>query len=120
MTVDFEGGDGPMWTMRFTDIPEGHDRAWFRFVAEDEEKVYGGGEQFTYLNLRGRSYPIWTREQGGTLDQQNFLRKYELICTINFTCNWILLHKCGVTCTIYFTLLITIDQKLVDNQHNLL
>jgi alpha-glucosidase len=33
-------------------------------VAEEAEYVYGGGEQFTYLNLRGRSYPIWVREQG--------------------------------------------------------
>ena len=56
---------------------------WLRVVAEATEQVYGGGEQFTHLNLReysyipgkdpqlftvdrekDRVYPIWTREQG--------------------------------------------------------
>ena len=42
----------------------GMDRIWMRVVAESEEKVYGGGNQFSYFNLRGKDYPIWTREQG--------------------------------------------------------
>ncbi|CAG0879776.1 unnamed protein product [Cyprideis torosa] len=32
--------------------------------ATAEEKVFGGGEQFSYLNLRGRAFPIWVREGG--------------------------------------------------------
>jgi sulfoquinovosidase len=39
-------------------------RIWVELVAEENEYVWGGGEQFTYLNLRGRTYPIWVREQG--------------------------------------------------------
>ena len=39
-------------------------RIWLSIVAEENEYVYGGGEQYTYLNLRGRNYPIWVREQG--------------------------------------------------------
>ena len=39
-------------------------RIWLDIVAEPDEAVYGGGEQYTYLNLRGRTYPIWVREQG--------------------------------------------------------
>jgi hypothetical protein len=39
-------------------------RIWVDLVAEEDEFVFGGGEQFTYLNLRGRVYPIWVREQG--------------------------------------------------------
>ena len=39
-------------------------RFWIRFCAEKDEHVTGGGEQFSYLDLRGRRYPIWTREQG--------------------------------------------------------
>lgn len=39
-------------------------RFWIRFIAEAGEHVVGGGEQFSYLDLRGRTYPIWTREQG--------------------------------------------------------
>ncbi|MFQ3547314.1 MAG: alpha-glucosidase [Termitinemataceae bacterium] len=34
------------------------------FFAEKDEFVYGCGEQFSYCNLRGRSFPLWTSEQG--------------------------------------------------------
>ena len=37
-----------------------YNRFWVRFPAEKEEHVTGGGEQFSYLDLRGRRYPIWT------------------------------------------------------------
>ncbi len=43
---------------------ERYNRFWVRFSAEKEEHVTGGGEQFSFLDLRGRRYPIWTREQG--------------------------------------------------------
>ena len=39
-------------------------RLWLRLAAEPDEHVMGGGEQFSALDLRGKSYPIWTREQG--------------------------------------------------------
>ena len=39
-------------------------RFWLRLAAEDDEHVVGGGEQFSALDLRGRLWPIWTREQG--------------------------------------------------------
>lgn len=39
-------------------------RVWLDIVADPTESVYGGGEQYTFLNLRGRNYPIWVREQG--------------------------------------------------------
>ena len=41
-----------------------YNRFWARFYAEAGERVTGGGEQFSFLDLRGRRYPIWTREQG--------------------------------------------------------
>lgn len=41
------------------------DRFWLRFAAGSaEEGVYGGGEQFSYFNLRGKSFQMLTREQG--------------------------------------------------------
>ncbi len=43
---------------------ETDNRFWFRFPALADEKVYGAGEQFSYLNLRGRRFPLWTSEQG--------------------------------------------------------
>ena len=42
----------------------GFNRLWLRLTAEPGEHVTGGGEQFSYLDLRGRLFPIWTREQG--------------------------------------------------------
>ena len=39
-------------------------RLYLRLRAERDEHVTGGGEQFSYLDLRGRLFPIWTREQG--------------------------------------------------------
>ncbi|XP_050728343.1 sulfoquinovosidase-like isoform X2 [Eriocheir sinensis] len=41
-----------------------YNRLWVRLWAEAEEQVWGVGEQFSYLNLRGRHYPVWTSEQG--------------------------------------------------------
>jgi len=43
---------------------ESFNRLFLRFEAEEREHVTGGGEQFSALDLRGRIYPIWTREQG--------------------------------------------------------
>jgi len=35
-----------------------------RLPAEPAEHVYGAGEQFSHLDLRGRVFPLWTSEQG--------------------------------------------------------
>ncbi|HSV57082.1 MAG TPA: alpha-glucosidase, partial [Magnetospirillaceae bacterium] len=35
-----------------------------RLPAESGERVYGAGEQFSHLNLRGRVFPLWSSEQG--------------------------------------------------------
>ncbi|CBY11151.1 unnamed protein product [Oikopleura dioica] len=46
-------------------VDAGMDRFWLRFAAGSaEEGVYGGGEQFSYFNLRGKSFQMLTREQG--------------------------------------------------------
>ena len=39
-------------------------RFWLRLPAEEKEHITGGGEQFSALDLRGKLWPIWTREQG--------------------------------------------------------
>ena len=40
------------------------DRWWLRFHADDDqEAVYGGGEQFSYFNLKGNKFAMLTREQ---------------------------------------------------------
>ena len=39
-------------------------RFWFRLAAGPAEHVWGCGEQMSYLNLRGRRFPLWTSEPG--------------------------------------------------------
>ncbi len=39
-------------------------RLWLRVVAEKDECVWGGGEQMSYFNMRGRKFPLWTSEPG--------------------------------------------------------
>jgi alpha-glucosidase len=39
-------------------------RLWLRVMAEKGEHVWGGGEQMSYFNLRGRRFPLWTSEPG--------------------------------------------------------
>lgn len=59
----FEEREGRLDVTGEADDP-GWNRLWLRLYAEEDEHVVGGGEQFSALNLRGRLWPIWTREQG--------------------------------------------------------
>ena len=43
---------------------ERYNRLYLRLRAFPGEHVMGGGEQFSALDMRGRRFPIWTREQG--------------------------------------------------------
>lgn len=39
-------------------------RIWLRLAAQPEDHIYGCGEQFSYFDLRGKPFPLWTSEQG--------------------------------------------------------
>ena len=39
-------------------------RVWLRVVADKDEHVWGGGEQMSYFDMRGRRFPLWTSEPG--------------------------------------------------------
>lgn len=39
-------------------------RFWIRVAADPDEHVWGCGEQFSYFDLRGRRFPLWTSEPG--------------------------------------------------------
>jgi sulfoquinovosidase len=41
-----------------------HNRIWLRLAAKPEDHIYGCGEQFSYFDLRGKPFPLWTSEQG--------------------------------------------------------
>lgn len=39
-------------------------RLWLSIEASQSEHIWGCGEQMSHLNLRGRSFPLWTGEPG--------------------------------------------------------
>jgi alpha-glucosidase len=39
-------------------------RLWIRIAADADEHVWGGGEQFSYFDLRNRRFPLWSSEPG--------------------------------------------------------
>lgn len=45
-------------------LPADCDRLHLELVAAPEDSVWGGGEQMSYLDLRGRRFPMWTSEPG--------------------------------------------------------
>ena len=45
-------------------LPGPYNRLVIRIAADDQEYVWGCGEQFSYFNLRGKNFPLWTQEQG--------------------------------------------------------
>ena len=48
-------------------------RIWIRLVAEAGEHVWGGGEQMSYFDLRGRRFPLWTSEPGVGRDKSKLI-----------------------------------------------
>lgn len=48
-------------------------RLWIRLVAEPDEHVWGCGEQMSYLDLRGRHFPLWTSEPGVGRDKTSYV-----------------------------------------------
>ncbi len=46
-------------------------RFWLRLVAEPGEHVWGGGEQMSYFDLKGRRFPLWTSEPGVGRDKSS-------------------------------------------------
>ncbi len=48
-------------------------RLWLRVPAELGENVWGGGEQLSYFDMRGRHFPLWTSEPGVGRDKSTQL-----------------------------------------------
>lgn len=48
-------------------------RFWLRMAANAGERVWGGGEQMSYFDLRGRRFPLWTSEPGVGRDKTSEL-----------------------------------------------
>lgn len=59
--------------VQFIDQSSEINRLWLRLAAEEDEKVYGCGEQFSYFNLRGKNFPLWTSEQGVGRNKNDYI-----------------------------------------------
>jgi alpha-glucosidase len=51
-------------TIFFRSLDESINRFWIRVQADHDEHVWGGGEQMSYFDMRGRRFPLWTSEPG--------------------------------------------------------
>ncbi|MGB9795086.1 alpha-glucosidase [Fervidobacterium gondwanense] len=50
--------------IRILEHSHGLNRFWLYIPTSENEEIYGCGEQFSYLNLRGKRVPLWVSEQG--------------------------------------------------------
>ncbi|MEE1658058.1 alpha-glucosidase [Microvirga sp. CF3062] len=57
-------GDERNGTIAFRTDDAAINRLWIHVAAEDDEHVWGGGEQMSYFDMRGRRFPLWTSEPG--------------------------------------------------------
>ncbi len=57
--------------LTFTSPRADINRFWFHLHAEPSECLWGGGEQMSYFNLRGRRFPLWTSEPGVGRDKSS-------------------------------------------------
>ncbi|MFZ5946283.1 MAG: alpha-glucosidase [Bacillota bacterium] len=63
VVVSLEVSNGRL-EAKFGDSTKDLNRLWFRLHANKDEAVFGCGEQFSELNLRGKNVPLWVSEQG--------------------------------------------------------
>ncbi|MHA1235241.1 MAG: alpha-glucosidase, partial [Promethearchaeota archaeon] len=50
--------------IRFSSKNTDINRFWLKIGANESEAIYGCGEQFSEVNLRGKKVPLWVEEQG--------------------------------------------------------
>ena len=59
--------------IEFERAAEGINRIWWRVASRPGEHVWGCGEQMSYFDLRGRTFPLWTSEPGVGRDKSTHL-----------------------------------------------
>lgn len=79
-TLDLEGRlrvqvviQGEIAELSFEQLDPAINRFWLHVCADAEESCYGCGEQMSYLNLRGRHFPLWTSEPGVGRDKTTYI-----------------------------------------------
>jgi len=63
LVLRVSGGDSDL-AIAFQTEDTSLNRIWLRIPAEQGEHVWGGGEQMSYFDMRGRRFPLWTSEPG--------------------------------------------------------
>jgi sulfoquinovosidase len=63
LVLRVSGGDSDL-AIAFQTEDASLNRIWLRVPAEQGEHVWGGGEQMSYFDMRGRRFPLWTSEPG--------------------------------------------------------
>lgn len=48
-------------------------RLWLHAVGEPGERLWGGGEQLSYVDMAGRRFPLWTSEPGVGRDKSTLM-----------------------------------------------
>ncbi|QXQ04988.1 alpha-glucosidase [Sphingosinicellaceae bacterium] len=66
-------GDADDAVLHLTALDTALDRLWLRVAAEPGEHLFGGGEQFSHLDLAGRHFPLWSSEPGVGRDKSTML-----------------------------------------------
>lgn len=59
--------------IRFTAHGAKPNRLWLRLPAQPGEKLWGGGEQMSYFDMKGRHFPLFTSEPGVGRDKSSFI-----------------------------------------------
>lgn len=63
-TLTFTLDDAKRLHAKVSNSSDYYNRIFLRVAAQPQDKIYGCGEQFSYFNLRGMPFPLWTSEQG--------------------------------------------------------
>lgn len=66
-------GEGGNAEIAFEALDPAINRLWLRTHAQAGEHVWGGGEQFSYFDMAGRHFPLWTSEPGVGRDKSTLL-----------------------------------------------
>ncbi len=56
--------NGDVLNIDFEKLDDTINRFWIRANSSQDEKIFGLGEQMSYLNLKGRNFPVFTSEPG--------------------------------------------------------
>jgi alpha-glucosidase len=65
--------------LELTDAGPEYNRVFLFYASSANEGFFGFGEQFTYLDLKGRSFPVITQEQGIFRGKQPFSAVIDLV-----------------------------------------